>query len=226
MTPRKLPLALLLAASLAAALAAVGSAHAAGGGVRVGTTGIGGDVGWSVAPTLNARLGYSALSWGHHLQETGVRYDAKLKLSNLSALLDFSPLGPFRLTGGMIGNTNKYDLTGTPSGGTFTVNGRTYQASDVGNLGGTVKAGRSLAPYLGVGYGNVAGLGVNFYFDLGVVFQGSPKASLGANCGASLNPSQCAQLQSDVAAEGRNLQDSLKRFKYYPVANIGLTIGF
>jgi hypothetical protein len=212
--------------AVTAALAAAGSAHAAGVGVRAGTTGIGGDVGWHVAPTLDARVGYSALSWGHHLQETGVRYDSKLKLSNLSALLDWSPLGPFRLTGGIVGNNNKYDLSGTPSGGTFTVNGTTYQASDVGNLGGRVKSGKSLVPYLGVGYGNVAGMGVNFYFDLGVMFQGSPKASLSANCGGSLSASQCAQLQSDVAAEGRNLQDSLKRFKYYPVANIGLSIGF
>jgi hypothetical protein len=205
---------------------AAGSAQAAGVGVRAGTTGIGGDVGWSVAPTLNARIGYSALSWNHHLRETDVRYNAKLKLSNLSALLDWSPLGPFRLTGGIVGNNNKYDLSGTPSGGTFTVNGTTYQASDVGNFGGTIKSGKSLVPYLGVGYGNVAGMGVNFYFDLGVMLQGSPKASLSANCGSALSASQCAQLQSDVAAEGRNLQDSLKRFKYYPVANIGITIGF
>lgn len=208
-----------------AALGAAGSLHAAGVGVRAGTTGVGGDIGFSVAPTLMARVGYSALSLNHHLQETDVRYDAKLKLSNLSALLDFSPLGPWRLTGGFIGNNNKYDLTGTPSGGTFTVNGRTYSAADVG-ISGTVKSGRSMAPYLGVGYGNVAGMGVNFYFDLGIMFMGSPKTSLSANCGASLSPSQCTQLQGDVAAESRNLESELKRFKYYPVANIGITIGF
>jgi hypothetical protein len=195
-------------------------AQAAGVGLRAGTTGVGADVGWNLAPTLNARVGYSAFSYSHHLNPTDVRYDAKLKLSNLSALLDFSPLGPFRLTGGVIANDNKYSLAGT--GSSYRINGHTYSASEVG-LSGTVKSGRSLAPYLGIGYGNVAGAGVNFYFDLGIMFMGSPKASLVASCGGSAN---CAQLRNDLNAEQARIQDDLKRFKYYPVANIGLTIGF
>jgi hypothetical protein len=204
----------------AAAVAAAFSAQAAGVGVRAGTTGVGADIGWNVAPTLNARVGYSAFSYSHNLTSSDIRYDAKLKLSNLSALLDFSPLGPFRITGGVIANDNKYNLAGT--GSSYRINGHTYNASDVG-LSGTVKAGRSLAPYLGVGYGNVAGLGVNFYFDLGIMFMGSPKASLSASCGGSAN---CAQLRNDLNAEQARLQDDLKRLKYYPVANIGITIGF
>ena len=88
------------------ALAAAGSAQAAGIGLRAGTTGLGADVAWSIAPTLSARLGYSALSWNHNVS-TNISYDGKLKLSNVNALLDFSPLGPFRLTGGFIFNNNK-----------------------------------------------------------------------------------------------------------------------
>jgi hypothetical protein len=204
-----------------AIVAAAFSAQAAGVGLRAGTTGVGGDVGWNLAPTLDARVGYSALSFSHNLNATDVRYDAKLKLSNLSALIDFSPfIGAFRFTGGLIANDNKYNLAGT--GATYRINGNTYQASEVG-LSGTVKSGRSLAPYLGIGYGNVARAGVNFYFDLGIMFMGSPKASLVASCGGSAN---CAQLRNDLNAEQARLQDDLSRFKYYPVANIGLTIGF
>lgn len=211
---------------VAASLAAAGGAHAFGVGARLGTTGVGADVGWRVAPTLSARLGYSGLSWNRGVSTDEVRYDGKLKLSNLSGLLDFSPLGPFRLTGGLIYNDNKYDMRGEPSGGSFRISGRTYAASDVGNFGGTVKSGRSLAPYLGVGYGNVAGLGVNFYADFGILFQGSPKANLSATCGPALSAGACAQLQSDVAGEQARLEDKLKGFRYYPVLNIGLTVGF
>jgi hypothetical protein len=204
----------------AAMMVAAFSAQGAGVGLRAGTTGVGGDIGWNLAPTLDARVGYSALSFGHTLNSTDVRYDAKLKLSNLSLLLDFSPLGPFRFTGGLIANNNKYDLSGT--GTSYRINGHPYSASEVG-LSGTVKSGRSLAPYLGIGYGNVARAGVNFYFDLGIMFMGSPKASLVASCGGSAN---CAQLRNDLNAEQARIQDDLRRFKYYPVANIGLTIGF
>jgi hypothetical protein len=191
------------------ALAAAGSAHAVGVGARIGTTGVGADVAWKLAPTLSARLGYSGLSWNRDVS-TDVSYKGKLKLSNFNTFLDFSPLGPFRITGGFIFNNNKYDVTGDSGGG---------------SISGEVKAGRSSAPYLGIGYGNVSGLGVNFYADLGIMFQGSPKANLSANCG-SLSAGPCNTLRAQAASEQARLEDKLKGFKYYPVANIGVTIGF
>jgi hypothetical protein len=191
------------------ALVAAGSVQAAGVGARIGTTGVGGDVAWSIAPTLSARLGYSTLSFNKDVN-TDIRYDGKLKLSNFNTFLDFSPLGPFRLTGGFIFNNNKYDVHGDFGGG---------------SINGTVKSGKSAAPYLGIGYGNVSGFGVNFYADLGVMFQGSPKASLSADCG-SLSAAACTQVRNQAAAEQGRIEDKLKNFKYYPVANIGITIGF
>jgi hypothetical protein len=195
----------------AMAIAATGSAGAAGIGVRAGTTGVGGDVGWGIAPTLSARVGYSGLNYSTDVSTTNVRYDAKLKLSNLSGLLDWSPMGPFRITAGIMGGDNKLDITGTSSGG--------------GSLRGTVNPGNRTAPYLGFGYGNVAGAGVNFYFDIGVIFHGSPKTTLTADCGG-LSQAQCTQLQNEAAAEGQRLDDKLNKYKYYPVASIGITIGF
>ncbi len=213
-------------AFLAVAIVAAGSANAAGVGVRAGTTGIGLDLGWSIVPTLSARIGYSGLSFSTSVNTSDVDYDGKTKLSNLSGLLDWSPLGPFRITVGIVGADNKVDITGTPAGGTYTINGTTYQASDVGTLSGTVKVGDGATPYVGFGYGNVAGAGVNFYFDIGVMFQGSPSATLTANCGVALSPSQCAQLQNDVEFERQRVEDKLDKYKLYPVASIGITIGF
>lgn len=193
---------------VALALCAAGSAHAFGIGVRAGTTGVGADVAWSVAPTLSARLGYSGLKWGHDVTtSSGVRYDGDLKLSNFNALLDFSPLGPFRLTGGFIFNKNKFEAVGNSGGN---------------RLSSSVEMGKSAAPYLGVGYGNVSGLGINFYADLGIMFTGSPKASVTATC-ASLSAAQCSAL---AASERTRLEDELKDFKYWPVLNIGITVGF
>jgi hypothetical protein len=193
------------------ALVAAGSAQAAGIGIRAGTTGVGADVAFGVAPTLAARLGYSAGTVDHDVS-TNITYHGKLKLSNANALLDWSPLGPFRITGGFIFNDNKFDVQSDP------VNGAT--------ISGTVKPEKSAAPYLGIGYGNVAGAGVNFYADLGIMFQGTPQATLTANCGAFAGTPQCTNAQNAVAAQQQQLQDELKHAKYYPVLNIGLTIGF
>ena len=189
----------------------VTSVQAAGVGLRAGTTGVGVDVAWGIAPTLSARVGYSALKWSHDVETSTVDYDGKLKLSNVNGMIDFHPLGPlFRLTGGVILNDNKYDVRDTNLGG---------------RLSGSVEAGRSAAPYLGIGWGTVAGAGINFYADIGIMFMGSPKASLAADC-ASLSAGDCASLRSRVATEEQRLEDELKRLKYYPVFNLGLTIGF
>ena len=194
------------------ALAAAGSAQAAGIGARVGTTGLGADVAWDLAPTLSARLGYSGGNVNHDVSTDLTNYHGKLKLSNLNTFLDFAPLGPFfRITGGFIFNDNKFDVQSDQVSG--------------GSISGTVKPEKTAAPYLGIGYGRVSGTGVNFYADLGVMYQGTPQATLTANCG-SISAGQCSTLQGQVAAEQARLEDKLKNAKYYPVLNIGLTISF
>lgn len=215
-----------LAAFLTTLLAA-GGASAAGVGIRAGTTGIGGDVAFDLVPTLAARVGYSWLNFNASVDSTDVNYDGKTKLSNANVYLDWAPLGPlFRVTGGIIFNDNKVDVNAQATGGTYTLGGTTYSASDIASLTGTVKSGNSAAPYLGIGYGRVSGAGINFYADLGVMFQGTPKASLTATCGPTTPATLCRQIQASTALEANDLQDSIKNFKYYPVANVGITIGF
>ena len=197
-----------------ALVSAAGAAHAWGLGARVGTTGLGADFGWDIAPTLGGRLGVSAGSWSTDADTDDFSYDAKLKLGNVNAFLDWSPLGPFRISAGVIANNNKVDVNGTS------------KSNPLLTVSGDVKPEHSVAPYLGIGYGNVWTPGVNFYFDLGVMFQGSPKATLNANCGAAAGTPACTAAQQQAAAEQARLEDELKQYKYYPVFNIGITIGF
>ena len=199
---------------VAAAALAIFDAHAAGIGIRAGTTGVGADIGFNLVPTVDARIGYSGLKWGYDVDTSQAKYDGDIKLSNLNALLDWRPLvgSFFRISGGVIFNKNKYEATGTPNGG-------------VGSFNALVESGKSTAPYLGIGFGSVAGMGANFYADLGVMFMGEPKATLTANC-AGISAAQCTTLNNQVTAEQQRLQDELKRFKAYPVLNIGFTIGF
>jgi hypothetical protein len=199
-----------------ALVAAAGSAQAAGIGVRAGTTGLGADFGWDVAPTLGGRIGLSGMNFNTDVETSQANYDAKVKLANLNLFLDWSPLGPFRITAGFIANNNKIDLNGTPTSGSSLI-------PPGSSISGTVKPDKDFAPYLGIGYGNVWTAGVNFYVDLGVMFQGSPQVSLSCQPAGS---AQCAAAQSQIAAEQQRVQDELNKFKYYPVLNLGITIGF
>jgi hypothetical protein len=208
---------------IALSIAAAGCANAAGIGMRLGTTGIGGDIGFRLTDSLTARVGFAGLSVKRDFDEEDIRYEGELKWRNISALLDWRFLGQLRLTGGIVNAKNTVDLVGTPTGGSFTINGQTYPASEIGNLTGDARLGKSASPYLGIGYGDISRPGLSFYMDLGVMFQGSPKVNLNVTCGATV---QCAQIQSDVAAEERELNEDIKKFKYYPVFNLGLAYGF
>ena len=203
----------IVAAVLAAA---AGTAQAGGVGIRAGTTGVGADFGFDIAPTLGGRVGISGMNVNTHLDTDDVRYDAKAKVLTGSLLLDWSPLGPFRISGGFMPNNNKIDLNGQPTSLTAPI-------PPGSSLSGQVKPETSFAPYLGVGYGNVWTKGINFYFDLGVMFQGTPQVSLTANCTPS---AACTAAQARVEEERQRVQDKVDKYKYYPVANIGLTIGW
>src|SRR5688572_22242523 len=88
------------------------SAQAAGLGLRAGTTGLGVDFGWGIMPTLGGRIGISGMNFNTDVETDDFDYDAKTKIANVNLLLDWSPLGPFRIPGGLIATNNKVDLTG------------------------------------------------------------------------------------------------------------------
>ncbi len=207
------------------------TSHAAGVGVRAGTDGLGADVAFDdlvpYVPGTSLRLGVSELNFNHSVNSTNVSYQGKIKLEDGSALLDFAPLGPlFRISGGLMFGNNRLTLTGQPTSGAYSLGNNTYQASQVGSVNAEIKPHSSASPYLGIGFGRVSGAGVNFYSDFGAIFNGGMKASVNASCGASMPAATCAQFQSDAAVESQKLQSSVNTLKVWPVARVGITIGF
>lgn len=194
-------------------------------GLKAGTQGIGVDLSTPILPdTLNARLGASYLSYNRAYDSSNVHYDGTLKLKNLSALADYYPFhGSFRLTGGLSYNGNKFDVTAVPTGSqTYTINGNTYTAQNVGSMAGEVTWNKA-APYLGIGWGNPVGThsGLTFMTDLGVMYQGPAKVSLAAT-GAAANPA----LANDVETARQQAQNDLSKYRWYPVLSLGLAYKF
>ena len=152
--------------------------------VRVGTTGFGLEGSTALNEKVDLRAAGSLFLLGVIRKESDVSFDADLKLRSLAAYVDLHPTGgTFRFTGGLVYNKNRVEATGVPTGGgTFELNGVTYQASDVGRLTGVGRIGtRTWAPYLGIGFGSARGdTRLFFALDLGVVFQGPPRVDLAA----------------------------------------------
>jgi len=194
--------------------------------LKGGTLGAGLDLSVGMSESLGLRLQANALSYEDDLTESDVDYSGDLELKSAGLLLDWHPFsGVFRVSAGAYWNGNEVSAVGRPTGGTYVINGVTYNAADVGSLNGQIDF-ESVAPYFGIGFASApkAGRGMTFSFDLGVLYQGEPNVGLTAVCGVP-GPT-CTQLQSDVAAEEASLQDDLKDYKFYPVVSFGIGYRF
>ncbi len=219
----------LLVLALCGSFATATQAEGLGVYVNGGTTGFGLGLAGAMSENVTARLSYD--TWKRTLtkSDSNGNYNLDLKLQNVSALMDWYPFGgAFRTTLGLVANGNKADLTSNAVSGSYTFNGQTYTASDVGSYSGEMKF-NSTAPYLGIGWGNPVAKAKTWGFvsDVGVLFQGSPKVSSTVTCGAAIaGTATCTQLQNDVAASTTQLQADTKNYKYYPVISVGLSYRF
>lgn len=192
-------------------------------GIRAGTLGGGVEVAHAFGPHTGVRLNVDRYNRKRSQTEDNIEYDATLKLQTTSLSLDLFPFANnFRITAGAVSNRNKLSMHGQPTGGTFVINGNTYNATEIGSLDASVDFNKSV-PYFGIGYGRPINSGLSLIFDLGVIYQGAPKSHIDVTCGTT---GRCSTIQSDAAAEQARLDDSLHSFKYYPVISLGLAYTF
>lgn len=205
-------------------------------GAKVGTTGFGVEAVTAITPMLNARGVVNLFNYNYDTTEDGIDYDAKLKLQSFGALLDFHPFkGSFRLSGGLLSNGNKANLKAScPT--ECEVGDLRISGSDA-RLTGQVDF-KSAAPYLGLGFGNsMSGTGLYGIFDVGVLFQGKPKADLAAlgtatvtdengTTRTNVNLATDPEVQTAITEEEASLQDDIDSYKLYPVINLGIGYRF
>lgn len=220
------------AAGLVLALGLLPAARAAemGTALRVGTLGIGVDVDFALGERASVRLGYSGYSLNRTVDQTDVTYDGTLKLSNPSATLDwYVAKGGFRVSLGAVASGSEVTAVGIPNSNLrYTVNGNSYSVAQLTSLSGRFRLGNSVAPYLGVGWGNPVRTGRHwsFLFDLGAVYGGTPDIVLNAGCSSTVPAAICSQLATDIEAEKQKLRNELTGIRWYPVLSLGLGYRF
>jgi len=200
---------------------------------KLGTLGIGADLTYRINNKLNARFNINGGSANADGEEEGVTYAGDLDAQTIGGLLDYHPRGGgFRLSAGLYHNSNELDLNATGSNSNALIGDKTY---DLSNATLNTNVGfKSVAPYVGIGWGNAVKMGSKWSFslDAGVLFQGAPDAKIsatgtvdevgGAN---SINVSD-AIFQTELAKEEKELNDELKDFKAYPVISLGASYRF
>jgi len=203
--------------------------------VTAGTPGVGVQVATAVTRRSNVRLGVNYFSYGASINKDNIAYNGTLRLESAEVLYDQYLGAGFHISPGvMIYDGNQATGSASVSGGqTFTLNNVSYYSANAGPVTGTASiTARKVAPEILIGFGNLLPRSTRHFtvnLDLGIVFQGSPNATLnltGSTCpgdpvNGCLPISANTTVQSNILSEQTKINNSLVPFKFYPVLRLG-----
>lgn len=197
-------------------------------GITAGTLGIGPEVSYRLSERLGVRGNATFLSISRDIDSDDITYDGKVKLQSGGVMLDVYPFGGgFRVSGGLRINGNKARGIASPNSGTsYTINGTTYSAADIGTLRAETDI-KNVAPALTLGYGGGLSNGLIFGIEAGALFQGSVKIkplTITGVCAGASPPPTCATLTADLDAERRSVNGDIDGYKVYPI--LQLSVGY
>jgi hypothetical protein len=211
-----------------------------GVGVKASLLGIGFEAATPITYHTNVRAGFNMFSYSRGFTNDGVNYAASLSFRSFETHFDWFPFaGGFHLSPGLMvynGNQIKANATVLP-GNTFTLGGTGYTSEAGDPITGTGKIGfNTVAPMVSLGWGNLVprkNSHISVPFEVGMVFQGSPKATLnltgtacdttGANC---QNVVGDTTFQNNVIAQQTKLNNDMSFFKVYPIISLGFGYKF
>jgi hypothetical protein len=226
------------AAALALLVSAAPVAHAQLGmlsphvavGLVGSTLGLGGDVAIGFGKHIVVRGAQHAGSIGASRSLSTQPYDLFAKADNRSFMLDIHPFGGgIYLSAGKVINKSTIALTGTPTGGSYTVNGNPYAADSIGSIIGAIQLPES-SMFYGLGWDHTFGnkWPASLTSRIGVLRQDKVTLALSATgpWGQASNPSH-ASFQADLDAERATQEQSASEqsiVKNMPVVELGLRL--
>ena len=194
-------------------------------GVKVGTLGLGIDFSTPIYTNLSARLNMNGASYTYTQEEDDNEFEGTLELQSVGTLLDYYPFeNNFRVTGGLYYNGNSFDGTIVPTvSTTIDIDGMEYTTDDLTKLDSELNFD-SIAPYLGLGWGNDArDKGWGFTFDLGLMYHGVGDAELTPDI---KDLTKIEEINAAVEREEQSIENDLEDFPFYPVISVGVNYTF
>jgi hypothetical protein len=190
-------------------------------GTQVGTTGIGGELQYRMAPKLVLRGTVDWLSIGASKNVSAISYGENLKLLTGGAFFDWHPFRSWLLlSGGAYFGQREINLNAR-LGSTVTIDGTSYTLPEVGALRGTANLAW-FVPTVGLGLDNtfIGKRGLGFKAMIGVGFGSTPSVGLNS-IGGTL--SEDATLLAHLVNERALVRRKLSSYEYYPILSVGVT---
>ena len=196
---------------------------------EISTLGLGGHVVRRIIPQINARVGINAFGINADVDGEEVEYDGDLDLFNVSTIIDVHPAknSGFKISGGVVFANNNIEGTAVTDD-TITIGGEEFENNVVESTDVDIEITRDVAPYVGLGWGNAVAKnkGLGFWFNLGVMFGGSPDVEVTPNFSNSVTEEQRAEANEAAAEEEEEVEDNLAFISIYPVASLGISYQF
>ena len=188
---------------------------------RVGTLGLGADLGIGLGKSAMLRAGMGIQPVNPTATISDIKFTVNLPSSfMLAGLALFPGGGGFRIEGGVL-----YKPDDTKLDGAFTtsqtLNGQSYTPAQIGTLSGTAASSKSLAPYAMIGFGKIASSGIGLFLDIGAAFTGDATLTVTSNG----QYKDDATFKANLEAERKKWEDDINKYKVYPMVNLGLRIG-
>lgn len=205
---------------------------------KVGTGGIGFDVGMPVAPHLGVRAGAQFFGYNVGIVTDGLHSNAAIQLRNAALMVDVFPFhNGFHLSPGVTLNNDNHIAAAinVPGGQAFTLGGNNFTSAMADPVSGTggIRFGNNVAPRFTLGwedalhhrFGHVS-LPVEFGFQ----YSAAPVVSLalaGTACTQGVcDPVTTAGVTADMQQEILKLQNDLHPLRFYPITSTGIRYTF
>jgi hypothetical protein len=207
-------------------------------GTRLGTLGYGAQIATPLTSRLNLRGSANFFNFGYGMGVDGADYNSELHLKSGLVSVDYYPFhSSFHVSPGlMIFKSTMGAMMNVPGGNSFSLGDANYTSdpNDPVHGSGAMAFGRTFMPALTIGFGNMIPRRERNHWsvpvDLGLAYTGqnSMKINLaGSACqqGFCMSTSD-PNIQQNVVQEQNELNESMKRFKIYPLLTTGLAYRF
>ena len=200
---------------------------------KVGTLGAGVDFVLNINKTLAGRLSFNGYSQFRNFtlynkeQNKEQKLHLKGNLQSSSLLLDIHPWqNSFYFSYGAYYSKNGVNINYKPDSGEIDLGNHKYPAIEVGNVDTIISIKRNINPYFGIGLSSMDENDKwHFILDIGAIYINKPTAKVQAKAAKGFEVMQPI-LDKESKIEEKNLNNTIKKFKIYPVISVGVGFKF
>lgn len=202
---------------------------------EAGTMGFGGAVSYNVNPKVGVTLGYNGgdISSSGDMTFLGSDYDIRTKNNNVYLNAELRPFAnPFYIAAGVGYLDAEYTLSQVATGDNAVlrrpIGGRNYAPTQgkTGYAKAQLNYENTIAPYLGLGFSPATASRFGFFGEVGAYYAGSPNVTAEAQNLRLVEDAPTADKRIQVEEALENSYSTENKYKWLPVAKLGVTYRF